>query len=185
MAEFGFVTEEQRDATGGPAATGDLVSAAVRQRAEQWIARGHDPALVELVGLLRHAADSASSGAKAVLAQHDLSRGQFDVLAALYRAGDDAALTQAELADAMLLTGAGMKKRVDALVTAGYIRRAADPHDQRKQRLLLTDAGRHVLTGLLDAFFGAEARAFAALGDGERVMLRDLLRRMLDRPATV
>lgn len=180
------MADEREGATvpGARGPDGDGVSVAVRQRAEQWIARGHDPELVELVGLLRHAADTAAAGAEAVLARHDLSRGQFDVLAALYRAGDDAALTQAELADAMLITGAGMKKRVDALVAAGYIRRVADPHDQRKQRLLLTDAGRHVLAGLLDAFFAAEARAFAALADGERVALRDLLRRMLDRPGT-
>lgn len=148
--------------------------------AAQWAERGHDPDLIELAGLLRRADAHAQQLGEAVLRSHGLSRARFNVLTALYRAGDDVALTQAELADSMLLTGAGMKKHVDALVAGGHVRRESDPHDHRKQRLLLTESGAALLTGLLDAFFAAEARAFDHLDSGERTTLRDLLRRMLD-----
>lgn len=157
----------------------DGVAAAVRRRAEQWVPRGRDPELVELVGLLRTASARVLAGSERVLAGHGLTRGQFDVLAALYRAGDGASLTQAELADGMLLTSAGMKKRVDALVGAGLIARTADPDDQRKQRLALTAAGLATTTGLLDEFFEAERAVVDRLGASDRDRLRTLLQRML------
>ncbi|WNM23576.1 MarR family winged helix-turn-helix transcriptional regulator [Demequina capsici] len=155
-------------------------SEAVRQRAEQWIARGHDPDLVELVGLLRHATYQAQAQSEQLLARAGLHRGQFDVLAALYRAGDDAELTQAQLAEAMLLTRAGMKKRVDGLIQIGLIARRVEPEHPRKQRLLLTDRGHDTLLSLLDGFFAAEAAAFETLGDSDRRDLRALLAKMVD-----
>ncbi len=152
---------------------------AIRHRAEQWTSRGHDPDLVELVGLIRTAAQEVIAGSDAVLADHGLSRGQFDVLSALYRAGADVALTQADLANAMLLTPAGMKKRIDALAAAGLIARTPDPDDSRKQQLRLTPQGEGKVTVLLDAFFAAEKATLARLGDSEREALRVLLRRLL------
>lgn len=154
-------------------------AAAIRRRAEQWTARGHDPDLVELVGLLRAAAQVVIAGSEKVLDEHGLSRGQFDVLAALYRAGDGTTLTQADLANAMLITPAGMKKRIDALAAAGLLARLPDPGDSRKQLLRLTEAGRRQVARLLEVFFAAEEAALAHLDAAGRATLRTLLRQLV------
>lgn len=160
-----------------PGAGGDAAEA-IRRRAEQWRAHGHDPDLVELVGLLRTAGLHVIAGSEAVLVEHGLKRGQFDVVSALYRAPSE--LTQADLANAMLITPAGMKKRVDSLVDSGLVRRLPDASDSRKTRLGLTAAGRALVAQLLSAFFAAEEVALSALDTGERDDLRRLLRRVVN-----
>lgn len=152
---------------------------AIRRRAEQWVAHGHDADLVELVGLLRASAQAAIAGSDRVLAERGLSRGRFDVLAALYRAAPGSALTQAELAEAMLITPAGMKKRLDALAEAGWLERLPDPADSRKHQIRLTPAGTQLVTDLLETFFAAEAASLSTLDPADRGTLRDLLRKLL------
>lgn len=151
---------------------------AIRRRAEQWAEHGHDPDVVELVGLIRTAAEHVIAGSEAVLVADGLTRGQFDVLSALYRSG--AALTQADLAGAMLITPAGMKKRIDALVAAGLIVRMPDPDDSRKALLSLSAAGEVRVEQLLAAFFAAEADALEPLSATGRGDLRRLLRDLVD-----
>lgn len=150
-----------------------------RERARAWSDRGRDARMVELIALLRQAADHVMEGADLVLAGQGLNRGQFDVLAALYRSGPDGPVTQAELADRMLVTPAGVKKRLTGLFDRGYVNRFPDPDDARKFVLQLTPEGEGFLLGLLDEFFAAEADALVALDSAEQRDLAHLLRNLL------
>lgn len=154
-------------------------TSSVRALAEQWARFGRDPDVVEVVALLRSVTLVVTEVGDAVLARHGLNRGRFDVLAALYRAGADSHLTQAELADQMLLTPAGVKKRLDALVGAGFVARDLDTRDARRQPLSLTPAGVAQVERVLDGFFAAEAAAVAPLSARQRADLVRLLRLLL------
>ncbi|MCV2394323.1 MarR family transcriptional regulator [Actinotalea sp. M2MS4P-6] len=149
----------------------------IRALAEQWARFGKDPDAVELIGLIRAAALRVTDESDELLAEHGLNRGRFDVLAALYRAG--VPLTQAELAAQMLVTPAGMKKRLDALVADGLVSRRTDVSDARRQPLSLTAAGSARLEEALDEVFTIEATAVAALGEPGRRRLAELLRTLL------
>jgi DNA-binding MarR family transcriptional regulator len=69
--------------------------------------------------------------------------GQPVFLFALERAGDvGKQLSQRELAEWMRLSPATVTASLHSLERLGYIRREADPEDQRRKRLVLTEAGR-------------------------------------------
>ncbi|WP_432561449.1 MarR family winged helix-turn-helix transcriptional regulator [Kineococcus sp. SYSU DK003] len=147
--------------------------------AMQWSAGGRDTELVELITLLRRAATAVTAEPDRFLASHGLSRGQFDVLAALYRSGADQRLTQAELADRMMVTPAGMKKRLDGLFERGIITRSADEADARRQLIALTASGLHTVEAVLDGFFAAERAAVEHLSPADRRTLTRVLRRLV------
>lgn len=68
---------------------------------------------------------------------------------------------------------------VDRLVRAGIVERTSSPQDRRVRLVTLTEAGlavRDTVEGRLDALPDAIARLSAT----DQVLLRDLLRRMLD-----
>lgn len=157
----------------------EAAAAAIERRAGQWAGRGGEPDQAELIGLIRTAARVVIAGSEALLSERGMNRGQVDVLLALYRAGESP-LTQAQLAGAMLITPAGMKKRIDALVHAGLLLRVPDTDDSRKQRLGLTETGSQFVVDLLGEFFRAESVALSALDRGEREALRSLLRKLVD-----
>lgn len=74
-----------------------------------------------------------------VLAGHDMTLPQFDVLATLWH-GEG--ITQQELAERLLVTKGNVVGLVDRLCGAGLIERRDDPADRRANRLHLTKAGR-------------------------------------------
>lgn len=157
-----------------------LRSRAIGRNAGQWSGRGRDAEVVELVALIREAANRVGKESEAVIAAHGLTRGTFDVLAALYRHPGPSGLTQVSLARAILLTPAGMKKRLDSLAADGLVSRAPDTTDLRKLRLALTPQGITVMEGVLDEVFITETRALEGLTATARRQLRDLLIPIVD-----
>ena len=99
----------------------------------------------------------------AIFARHDLRKHEFDVLAALRRAGEPFELTAGELAARTYVTSGTMTSRLDGLTERGLVTRAADRVDGRLVRVALTAAGR----ALVDA-------AFQELLDAERDLLTPL-----------
>lgn len=75
-------------------------------------------------------------------ALHDLEPGEFDVLAALRRAGAPYALTPSQLVNATLVTSGTMTNRVDRLVVKDFVKREPDPSDGRGVLVALTGTGR-------------------------------------------
>src|ERR1700754_3073325 len=80
----------------------------------------------------------------AIFARHHLRRHEFDVLAALRRAGAPFELTAGELAARTYVTSGTMTSRLDGLTERGLVIRAADPVDGRLVRVTLTPAGRQL-----------------------------------------
>jgi DNA-binding MarR family transcriptional regulator len=93
-------------------------------------------------------------------AAHDLDTWEFDVLAALRRAGAPYSLSPGQLGNETLVTSGTMTNRIDRLERRGMVRREPDPADRRGVRVVLTDEGR---TAVDNALFDLVAREHALL----------------------
>lgn len=146
----------------------------------EWRALGHDPRSSELVALLSYASAAMRTGPDAVLAAHGLTHELFDVLAALYRAGHPEGLTQAELAGRMLVSQAGMLKRLRRLEEMGLVSRHAHPADRRKHLVALTPSGARTIDDVVGPFLAAQDACAAALSPAEQLELVRLLGILVD-----
>ncbi|WP_019925654.1 MarR family winged helix-turn-helix transcriptional regulator [Nocardia sp. BMG111209] len=121
-----------------------------------------------------------------VFTAHGLGRGEFDVLAALRRAGEPFELNPSVLADTLMLSRAGMTSRLDRLESAGLVRRIADAGDRRAVRVALTAAGRERVDTVVAAHTRNETALLSALSAPDRRELDRIARillRSLEKPA--
>src|SRR3954469_261218 len=88
--------------------------------------------------LSRHL-DRARRGA---FERSDLDSWEFDVLAALRRAGAPYQLSPKSLLQQTLVSSGTMTNRIDRLVDRGLVERRADPGDGRGILVVMTDTGR-------------------------------------------
>ncbi|WNI19436.1 MarR family winged helix-turn-helix transcriptional regulator [Actinacidiphila sp. ITFR-21] len=116
-----------------------------------------------------------------VYRRYGLSEGEFDVLAALRRAGDPFERAPGELAAHTMVTTGAMTKRVDRLEAAGLVtrRRAAD--DGRGRVVALTRAGRDLVDRAFADHMANERRLLDALTPDEAARLEPLLTAWLSR----
>jgi DNA-binding MarR family transcriptional regulator len=111
--------------------------------------------------------------------RHDLEPWEFDVLAALRRAGAPYTLSPGDLLKQNLVSSGTMTNRLDRLEKRGFLRREPDPHDRRGVRAVLTDEGRAAVDASLDDLLAQEREILAALGNDERVDLARMLRSLV------
>lgn len=111
-------------------------------------------------------------------AAHDLEPWEFDVLAALRRAGAPYALSPGRLLQVTLVTSGTMTNRIDRLEAKGLVSRVPDPNDGRGVQVVLTDDGRTRVDLALDDLLAHERAILAALSATDRDLLADLLRRL-------
>jgi len=111
--------------------------------------------------------------------RHDLEPWEFDVLAALRRAGAPYTLSPGDLLKQNLVSSGTMTNRLDRLEKRGFLRREPDPHDRRGVRAVLTDEGRAAVDASLDDLLAQEREILAALGNDERVDLARMLRSLI------
>jgi len=117
----------------------------------------------------------------AIFGRYDLRRHEFDVLAALRRAGTPFELTAGELAARTYVTSGTMTSRLDGLTERGLVTRAADPVDGRLVRVTLTTAGRQLVDAAFAALVSAERDLLAPLPAGDLEPLAATLRQLLAR----
>ncbi|GIG22362.1 MarR family transcriptional regulator [Cellulomonas chitinilytica] len=127
--------------------------------------------VLRLAGLVGH-------GHEAGLARHDLTTGEFEVLAALRRA--DEPLRAREIATLTSSPGATLTKRLDRLHGAGLVERRTLERDRRGVLVSLSDEGRAVIDAALPEQAARERDLLADLTDDERTRLADLLARVLE-----
>lgn len=106
-----------------------------------------------------------------------LQAGDFDVLAALRRAGT--AVAPSELARAMLVTAGATTKRVDRLVKASLAERVTSSKDGRQRLVQLTPEGARQADQLMTAHLHAQERLLTPLSPDERLQLEALLTKLL------
>ncbi|MBO1751444.1 MarR family transcriptional regulator [Actinotalea sp. BY-33] len=115
----------------------------------------------------------------AVFAAHGLDRGEFDVLAGLRRTGVPYELSPSHLAEILLITRAGMTKRIDRLESRGLVTRRAAPEDRRSLLVGLTPEGLAVIDAAVTDHTRNESRLLDALTASEVDALDGMLRRLL------
>lgn len=113
---------------------------------------------------------------KRAFADHGLELWEFDVLAALRRAGDPYAMSAGQLAIATHVTSGTMTNRIDRLESRGFVSREADPDDRRGVRVTLTAEGRTSVDGALADLVHSEADVLSGLSKSEQRELASLLR---------
>lgn len=134
-----------------------------------------------VIGRLHRLAGLLTEQLCAVYRRFGLSEGEFDVLAALRRAGEPFERAPGELAAHTMVTTGAMTKRIDRLELGGLVTRRRAAEDGRARVVALTEAGR----GLIDRAFAEhmrnERRLLDALSADEAARLETLLTAWLAR----
>jgi DNA-binding MarR family transcriptional regulator len=140
-----------------------------------------DVAPLQVMSRLDRLAGVLGERRAAIFARHDLRRHEFDVLAALRRAGAPFELTAGELAARTYVTSGTMTSRLDGLTERNLVTRAADPVDGRLVRVALTPTGRQIVDAAFEALIAAERELLTPLPAGELEPLAVALRQLLAR----
>lgn len=134
-----------------------------------------DPRPQGVFGRLHRLANALTEQLEVVYRRHGLTEGEFDVLAALRRAGAPFERTPGELSNHTMVTTGAMTKRVDRLVAAGLVTRRPAADDGRSRVVALTPAGRALIDDAFTEHLANEARLLAALPEQDAVQLERIL----------
>src|SRR5207302_6376874 len=121
-----------------------------------------------VVGRISRLAQLLQAELEPVFAAYGVNGGEFDVLAALRRAGRPYRLTPTELSTALIVTSGGMTKRLNGLEGRRLIRREPDPHDGRSTAVRLTPAGKRLVEAILPEHTANEHRLLSELNTKAR-----------------
>jgi DNA-binding MarR family transcriptional regulator len=116
---------------------------------------------------------------RSAFAEHGIETWEFDVLAALRRAGPPYQLSPGRLLKETLVTSGTMTNRVDRLEVRGLVSRLPDPNDRRGVLVRLTRSGRFTVDGALDGLLAREQALLATLDKAEQRKLAGLLRTLV------
>ncbi len=103
---------------------------------------------------------------------------EFDVLAALRRAGMPYQLSPKALLQQTLVSSGTMTNRIDRLVERRLVERRTDPHDGRGVLVVMTDAGREQVDAAITLLLAEEADWLAGLSRADQERLSALLRKL-------
>jgi DNA-binding MarR family transcriptional regulator len=150
-----------------------LVEAWQRERADLDLRPMH---VLSRISRLSHHLDRARRQA---FAEHTVESWEFDVLAALRRAGEPYELSPGRLLKETLVTSGTMTNRVDRLESRGFVERLPDPHDRRGVLVRLTPTGRATVDGALEGLLNRERELLEGLDAAEQRRLAALLRTLV------
>jgi len=146
-----------------------------------------DPSPLEVVGRVIVLAQHLEESVESALTKHNLTLGQYDILATLRRHAPRGGLTPSDLLESVMLSSGGMTARLDKLAEAGLIIRTPDADDRRMVVIELTAKGKRVIDAATATRFAEAKSSLPALTTSEMRTLAGLLRRWLatagERPA--
>jgi len=116
---------------------------------------------------------------RAAFTAHGIESWEFDVLAALRRAGQPYELSPGALLTRTLVTSGTMTNRIDRLEHRGSVARRPDPSDGRGVLVRLTDDGRALVDTALEDLLDRERRLLAELDPASLASLAGELRRLV------
>ncbi|MFK7694912.1 MarR family winged helix-turn-helix transcriptional regulator [Paenibacillus sp. HJGM_3] len=112
----------------------------------------------------------------AELAPYRIGSGQYIFLMAI--AGRDR-MTQKALSEALLIDKTTTAKAIAKLEAEGYVRREADPADNRYQLLYLTEAGQAVVPKVQEALDRVRHTSLNGISEEEYGLMLSLLKKVL------
>lgn len=132
-----------------------------------------------LFGRLHRLADRTRDELEVEFRRRGLGEGEFDVMAALRRAGPPYELAPGELARHTMVTTGAATKRIHRLEAAGLVTRRVSDDDARGRFIALTPAGKRVIDEAFTAHMANEHRLQQPLSERERRDLERLLTKWL------
>jgi DNA-binding MarR family transcriptional regulator len=151
----------------------ELVEAWHRERADL------DLAPVEVFSRISRLARLLDRARREAFTAHRIETWEFDVLAALRRAGRPYELTPGALVRQTMVTSGTMTNRVDRLVERGLVERSPDPRDRRGVLVGLTTSGKRTVDGAFESLLARERDLLTDLSDDDHARLAGLLRRLM------
>jgi DNA-binding MarR family transcriptional regulator len=134
-----------------------------------------DTAPQGVIGRLHRIANHLTGELTLLYAKYGLTEGEFDVLAALRRAGAPYERAPGEIALHTMVTTGAVTKRVDRLEAAGLVRRRRSDDDGRGRVVRLTPAGRRLIDKAFAAHMANEKRLLEPLSPTQRAQLESIL----------
>ena len=150
-----------------------LVSAWARERPDL------DVRPLEVLSRVTRLARHLDRARRTSFAAHDLEVWEFDVLAALRRAGRPYVLSPGQLVGQTMVTSGTMTNRVDRLETRGLVQRLPDPADRRGVHVRLTPRGKERVDSALADLLHRERDLLRGLSRNDQDALSTLLRRLV------
>ncbi|TIC85954.1 MarR family transcriptional regulator [Nocardioides sp. GY 10113] len=151
----------------------ELIDAWARERSDL------DLGPIEVFSRISRLAHHVDRARRAAFTAHGIEAWEFDVLAALRRAGAPYELSPGKLLKETLVTSGTMTNRVDRLVTRGLVERRPDPNDRRGVLVRLTPEGKAAVDGAFAALLDAERDLLTGVSEEDRAALAGLLRQLL------
>ena len=151
----------------------DLTEAWARERGDL------DLGPVEVFSRIHRLARHLDLARRTAFTERGIESWEFDVLAALRRAGEPYELSPGRLLRETLVTSGTMTNRVDRLAARGLVERHPDPDDRRGVIVRLTADGKAAVDGAFEELLAAEAELLADLSARDRKKLAGLLRTLL------
>ncbi|MER5274667.1 MarR family transcriptional regulator [Streptomyces sp. NPDC002809] len=134
-----------------------------------------------VIGRLHRLAGLLTEELCVVYRRFGLSEGEFDVLAALRRAGEPFERAPGELATHTMVTTGAMTKRIDRLERSGLVTRRRAAGDGRARVVALTPAGLDLMDRAFTEHMRNERRLLDTLTADEAAALEPLLTAWLER----
>ncbi|MFF9352460.1 MarR family winged helix-turn-helix transcriptional regulator [Streptomyces sp. NPDC014734] len=134
-----------------------------------------------VIGRLHRLAGLLTEQLCLVYRRYGLNEGEFDVLAALRRAGDPFERAPGELATFTMVTTGAMTKRIDRLERNGLVTRRRSAEDGRGRVVALTPAGQELFDRAFADHMRNERRILDELDPDEAARLETLLTAWLAR----
>ncbi|MFI6674863.1 MarR family winged helix-turn-helix transcriptional regulator [Kribbella sp. NPDC050470] len=128
-----------------------------------------------VIGRLHRIANHLTGELTLLYTKYGLSEGEFDVLAALRRAGAPYERAPGEIALHTMVTTGAVTKRVDRLEQAGLVQRRRSDDDGRGRVVRLTPAGRRLFDRAFTAHMANERRLLDTLDPDDAKQLERLL----------
>ncbi|MGH8968395.1 MAG: MarR family winged helix-turn-helix transcriptional regulator [Actinomycetes bacterium] len=150
-----------------------LVAAWARERPDL------DVRPLEVLSRVTRLARHLDRARRTAFAAHDLEVWEFDVLAALRRAGRPYVLSPGRLLAQTMVTSGTMTNRVDRLESRGLVQRLPDPADRRGVHVRLTPRGKERVDAALAGLLDAEQEILATLSAPRQDQLSTLLRTLV------
>ncbi len=110
---------------------------------------------------------------------HGLESWEFDVLAALRRAGKPYQLSPGRLLKETLVTSGTMTNRVDRLTARGLVERLPDPGDRRGVLVQLTDTGRDSVDAAMADLLAHERTLLGGISERDQQKIARVLRELV------